>query len=36
MGDPGDQAAERRQAFGVDQVLLGGVQFEQCALGLLL
>ena len=36
MGDAGDQAAERRQPFGVDQVLLGGVQFEQRALGLLL
>ena len=36
MGDAGDQAAERGQPFGVDQVLLGGVQFEQRALGLLL
>ena len=36
MGDAGDQTAERRQTFGVDQVLLGGVQFEQRALGLLL
>jgi hypothetical protein len=31
-----DQAAERRQTLRVDQVLLGGVQFEQGALGLLL
>ena len=36
MGDAGDQAAERRQPFGVDQVLLGGVELEQRALGLLL
>src|SRR6202171_3819887 len=36
VGDAGDQAAERRQAFGVDQVLLGGVEFEQGALGLFL
>ena len=36
MGDTGDQAAKRRQTFRVDQVLLGGVQFEQGALGLLL
>ena len=36
MGDAGDQAAERRQPFGVDQVLLRGVEFEQRALGLFL
>ena len=29
MGDAGDQAAERGQPFGIDQVLLGGVQFQQ-------
>ena len=36
MGDAGDQPAERRQPLGIDQVLLGGVQFEQGALGLFL
>ena len=36
MGDAGDQAAERRQPFGVDQVLLGGVELEQGAFGLFL
>ena len=36
VGDAGDQAAERRQAFGIDQVLLRGIEFEQRALGLFL
>ena len=36
MRDAGDQAAERRQALRVDQVLLRGVQFKQRALGLFL
>src|SRR5213083_710072 len=36
MGDAGDQPAERRQPFGVDQVLLCGVELEQRALGLFL
>ena len=36
MGDAGDQAAERGQAFGVDQVLLRGVELEQRAFGLFL
>ena len=36
MGDASDQAAERRQTFGVDQVLLGGIEFKQRVLRLLL
>ena len=36
MGNAGDQTAERGQTFGVDQVLLGGVQLKQRALGFLL
>ena len=32
MGDAGDQTAQRRQTLGINQVLLGGVQFEQRAL----
>ena len=36
MGDARDQAAERGQPFGVDQILLGGVQFVQRVLGLFL
>ncbi len=35
MGNAGDQAAECGEAFGVDQVLLGGVQLKQRALGFL-
>ena len=33
VGDAGDQAAKRGETFGVDQVLLRGVELEQRALG---
>ena len=36
MGDAGHQSAERSQPFGIDQVLLGGAELEQRALGLFL
>ena len=36
MGDAGDEAAERGQPLGVDQVLLRGVEFEQRCFGLFL